>query len=139
MCRCTDLFKPFAFEQGVTFSMQIYKRNNRYLTSAQCSAGLDALIEIKVSNKPVVNINIYSLSKDFSGVSKIDPEKILDIAKEANEQVLNYNEKPLFIEEMGYVPEDSPHYDLINSLAVKLLKNLCDGAEVIEIKEKGNN
>jgi len=109
-----------------------------YRSALQCGAGLDAFLEFELSDEPIDKVVLYEKSPLRSGLSDgVDPQKIKEAAllgvQMANEE---YGTK-YSIKRLGYVPNDSRHYQLHKRIAFGIIKRIHEAGEFRHVGVKG--
>jgi hypothetical protein len=114
------------------------RRGSRYVCSIQCGAGRDAFIEIEFSATPVSQVQLVSLPPLTHGLSEgVDPDKVLKAALAACEAAsLKYGERR-YLKTVGYVPNDSRHYDIHERCVSEIIRHLANGGEFRTLNEEG--
>lgn len=114
------------------------KRDNTYIGALQCGAGRDAYLEFELAEGVEITPVLYIKERLKYALSDgVDPEQIRNAAllgaEKANEKFgTNYHFKRI-----GYVPNDSTHYDLHARVAYLVLQRIHENGEFKESNAKG--
>lgn len=113
------------------------KRNNTYIGALQCGAGRDAYLEFELAEEDIEPELYAREPMKYSLSEGVDPEEIKNAAllgaKMANEKYgTNYH-----FSRIGYVPNDSTHYDLHARVAYIVLQRIIEGGSFNESVAKG--
>ena len=109
--------------------MPFFGKNEKfYIGSLQCGGGRDAYLQIELSESPCEIEELFALQPLKSGLSEgVDPDKIRSSVKESLAKTNEYFGKEYFIKNVGYVPNDSKHYDLHGRLVFEIINHLRNG------------
>jgi hypothetical protein len=113
------------------------RKGGKYIGALQCGAGLDAYLEFELSKEKPPQIEMYSLKPIKYGLSGgVDPEKIKKSAIEG--ALFAYKETGVryFLKSIGYVPNDSRHYDLYSRIVCSTIIRVCEGGEFTDKKAR---
>ncbi len=114
------------------------KRDKTYIGALQCGAGRDAYLEFELTESGELEPELYAKQPmKYSLSSGVNPEEIKKAALEgmqlANEKFgTNYQ-----LKKIGYVPNDSTHYDLHTRVVYIVLQRIFEGGEFRVSNAKG--
>ncbi|MEM5527875.1 hypothetical protein WN093_03490 [Gammaproteobacteria bacterium AS21] len=106
------------------------KKDETYIGALQCGSGRDAYLEFELSADSDVEPELYAKDALNDSLSEgVDPNEIkkaaLQGAQMANEQYgTNFKFKRI-----GYIPNDSSHYDVHARVAYIILQRIFEGGE----------
>jgi hypothetical protein len=114
------------------------KRNETYIGALQCGAGRDAYLEFELSESNTSELELYAKEPMKYALSEgVDPQ---EIKKAALRGAQMFNEKygtNFGFKNIGYVPNDSRHYDLHARVAYIVLQRIFEGGDFVASSAKG--
>lgn len=114
------------------------KRNETYIGALQCGAGRDAYLEFELTKSNESEPDLYAKEPMKYALSEgVDPE---EIKKAALRGAQMFNEKygtNFKFKNIGYVPNDSRHYDLHARVTYIVLQRIFEGGEFVASSAKG--
>ncbi len=114
------------------------KKGNKYVGALQCGAGMDAYLEFEISREEISDIEMYSLPSIKYGLSEgVDPSKIMQSAIEGAEAAFEVTGTRYYLKSIGYIPNDSRHYDLHSRIVRTTIIRLQEGGEFRVINDQG--
>lgn len=112
------------------------RRGKNYVCSVQCGAGRDAFIEVEFAGALVEEVELFELPPARFGLSKgVDPLLILEAARDGCTAASNEFGSTFYLKRVGYVPNDSRHYDLHSRCVWEIIRHLVKGGEFRELDE----
>ena len=114
------------------------KKGTKYVGAFQCGAGRDAYLEFELTDKEEDNIEIYALEPIQYGLSEgVNPQEILKSEKIATDKAYEKTKQRYYIKSIGYVPNDSTHYDIHERIVYSVIEHIHNDGEFKVINEKG--
>ena len=114
--------------------MPLYrKQGNTYISALQCGAGLDAYLQIELSDVEVEKISYVELKPMKVGLSTgISLDKIKESVQLGLKSFYEKTGKRYYIKKVGYIPNDSTHYHLHARIVYQVLNRIYSGGEFTE-------
>ncbi|MFO1368946.1 MAG: hypothetical protein U1F46_08120 [Marinagarivorans sp.] len=114
------------------------KRNKTYIGTLQCGAGRDAYLEFELAESNDSESELYAKEPMKYSLSEgVDP---IEIKKAALRGAQMFNEKygtNFKFKNIGYIPNDSTHYDLHARVAYIVLQRIFEGGEFVTSSANG--
>jgi len=118
--------------QGVVLPLY-RKQGNTYIGVLQCGSGLDAYLQIELSDAEVDEINYVELKPLVVSLSSgVSLDKIKESVGAGLELFFEKTGKSYNIKKVGYIPNDSTHYHLHTRIVFQLLERIYTGGEFKE-------
>jgi hypothetical protein len=106
--------------------LKIYnKGDNIYVGALQCGGGLDAYLQIELSDIEVKSIQFIKLKAMNIGLSDaVSVDKIKESVELALQSFFNKTGKIYYIKTVSYIPNDSTHYHLHTRIVYQILNRI---------------
>ncbi|PCJ35159.1 MAG: hypothetical protein COA99_14055, partial [Moraxellaceae bacterium] len=109
------------------------KEGNAYISALQCGAGRDAYLSLELSETEIDEIEFYALEPMKRGLSKgVDLDKLREAVFRGIVGASETTGKKHNVKRVGYIPNDSEHYDLHSRIAYNILERIHSGGEFRE-------